>query len=75
MTTRDVAFQMLVQRVLDNNDRRLLTKHVDMALRHHVDAGLVVSHEGPGGTIAIAYKLISLLRPTRPRSAMDQVCL
>jgi hypothetical protein len=45
-----MAFQMLVQRVLDNKDRRLLrlmTKRVEMALRHHVDAGLV-SHEGPG---------------------------
>jgi hypothetical protein len=42
---------MLVQRVLDNKDRRLLrlmTKRVEMALRHHVDAGLAVSHEGPG---------------------------
>jgi hypothetical protein len=51
MTTRDIAFQLLIERALDNNDQRLLrlmTKRVGVALRGQRDAGLVASRPGPG---------------------------
>jgi hypothetical protein len=51
MTTRDIAFQLLIERALDNNDAkllRLMTKRVGVALRGQRDAGLVASRQGPG---------------------------
>ncbi len=51
MTTRDIAFQLLIERALDDNDAKLLRlmgKRVGVALRHQRDAGLVASQEGPG---------------------------
>jgi hypothetical protein len=51
MTTRDIAFQLLIERALDNNDQkllRLMTKRVGVALRHQRDGGVVESDQGPG---------------------------
>ncbi len=51
LTTRDIALQMLVERALDKNDRRLLrlmTKRVGVALRGQRDNGVTVSTQGPG---------------------------
>jgi hypothetical protein len=48
MTTRDIAFQLMVERALDNNDRRLLNlmdKRVGVALRYQ---RVAVSSQGPG---------------------------
>ena len=51
MTTRDIAFQLMIERALDNNDRKLLnlmTKRVGVALRGQRDLGVTVSAQGPG---------------------------
>ena len=51
MTTREIAFQLLIERALDNNDLRLLrlmTKRVGVALRDQRDHGTVQSEQGPG---------------------------
>src|SRR3954465_12979166 len=46
MTTRDIAFQLMIERALDNNDRRLLNlmaKRVGVALRGQRDLGVTAS--------------------------------
>ena len=51
MTTRDIAYQLLMERALDKSDQRLLrlmTKRVGVAMRHQRDNGIVRSLEGPG---------------------------
>lgn len=51
LTTRDVAYQLLIERALDKHDQRLLrlmSKRVGVALRGQRDMGRVRSVEGPG---------------------------
>jgi hypothetical protein len=51
LTTRDIAVQLLIERALDKEDRKLLNlmcKRVGVALRGQRDAGRVVSEQGPG---------------------------
>ena len=51
LTTRDIALQMLVERALDKNDRkllRLMSKRVAVALRTQREYGAVRSQQGPG---------------------------
>jgi len=51
MTTRDIAYQLLMERALDRSDQkllRLMTKRVGVALRGQQDQGTVRSDEGPG---------------------------
>lgn len=51
LTTRDVAFELIVERALDKTDQkliRLMSKRVGVALRHQRDAGRVISILGPG---------------------------
>lgn len=51
LTTRDIAYQMLVERALDKNDQRLaklMCKRVGVALRGARERGVVMSLEGPG---------------------------
>ena len=51
LTTRDIAFELLTQRALDRDDKRLLrlmTKRVGVALRLQREKGVVRSEEGPG---------------------------
>lgn len=51
LTTRDVALQMLVERALNKDDKRLLnlmTKRVAVALRRQRDVEVVRSVQGPG---------------------------
>jgi len=48
MTTRDIAYQLLMERALDKSDQRLLrlmTKRVGVAMRHQRDNGIVRSLE------------------------------
>jgi hypothetical protein len=51
LTTRDIAFELIVERALDKSDQRLIrlmAKRVGVALRHQRDAGYVKAVEGPG---------------------------
>lgn len=51
LTTRDIALELLVERALDRNDKRLLrlmTKPVGVALRGQRDKNAVRSDQGPG---------------------------
>jgi hypothetical protein len=51
MTTRDVAFELIVERALDKSDQRLIrlmSKRVGVALRGQRDKGVVRSAQGPG---------------------------
>ncbi len=51
MTTRDIAYQLLIERALDKSDQRLvrlMTKRVGVALRHQRDNNIVRALEGPG---------------------------
>ncbi|MES2292985.1 MAG: hypothetical protein V4527_06790 [Pseudomonadota bacterium] len=51
LTSRDIAFELIVERALDKTDQkliRLMSKRVGVALRHQRDAGRVVSILGPG---------------------------
>ena len=51
LTTRDIAFELIVERALDKTDQkliRLMSKRVGVALRHQRDAGRVMSILGPG---------------------------
>lgn len=51
LTTRDIAFELVVERALDRSDQRLIrlmTKRVGVALRYQRDAGRVKSILGPG---------------------------
>jgi hypothetical protein len=51
LTTRDIAFELIVERALDKSDQkliRLMSKRVGVALRHQRDAGRVDSILGPG---------------------------
>lgn len=51
MSTRDIALEMLIERALDQSDRRLLrlmTKRVGVALRGARDQGLTRSTHGTG---------------------------
>jgi len=51
LTTRDIAFQLMVERALDTGDvrfLRLMTKRVGVALRYQRDKGLVHAEQGPG---------------------------
>ena len=51
LTTRDVAYQLLIERALDKQDQRLLrlmSKRVGVALRCQRDMGRVQSVAGPG---------------------------
>jgi hypothetical protein len=51
MTTRDIAYQLLMERALDRGDERLLrlmTKRIGVALRIQRDRGTVDVSEGPG---------------------------
>lgn len=51
LTTRDIAYQLLVERALDKGDKRLfklMCKRVGVALRGQRDGGIVRSLEGPG---------------------------
>ncbi len=51
MTTRDIAYQLLIERALDKSDQRLvrlMTKRVGVALRHQRDNQIVQALEGPG---------------------------
>jgi hypothetical protein len=60
LTTRDIAYQLLVERALDKHDKRLvdlMTKRVGVALRGARDKGTVRSEQGPG-----QYSLWELVR-------------
>lgn len=51
LTTRDIAYQLIVERALDKNDQRLaklMCKRVGVALRGARERGVVQSLEGPG---------------------------
>lgn len=51
LTTRDIAFELIVERALDKTDQklmRLMSKRVGVALRHQRDAGRVKCFLGPG---------------------------
>ena len=51
MTSRDLAFELVVTRALDKTDQKLLrimTKRVGVALRTQRDHGAVRSEQGPG---------------------------
>src|SRR5437660_140853 len=51
LTTRDIAFELIVERALDKSDQRLIrlmSKRGGVALRHQRDAGRVISVLGPG---------------------------
>ena len=51
LTTRDIAFELIVERALDKTDQRLIrlmSKRVGVALRHQRDAGHVRAVLGPG---------------------------
>ena len=68
MTTRDIAFQLLIERALDNNDLRLLrlmTKRVGVAMRDQRDRGSVRSEQGPG-----QYVLWEIAYPEQQSPAM-----
>jgi hypothetical protein len=60
LTTRDIAFELIVERALDKTDQkliRLMSKRVGVALRHQRDAGRVTAILGPG-----QYNLWQLVR-------------
>lgn len=60
LTTREIAYQLLVERALDKEDQRLvrlMSKRVGVALRGQRDGGVVRSLEGPG-----QYNLWELVR-------------
>jgi hypothetical protein len=62
LTTRDIAFELIVERALDKSDQRLIrlmSKRVGVALRHQRDAGRVTATLGPG-----QYNLWQLVRET-----------
>ncbi len=62
LTTRDVAFELIVERALDKTDQRLIrlmSKRVGVSLRLERDAGRVKSILGPG-----QYNLWELVRET-----------
>lgn len=51
LTTRDIAFELIVERALDKTDQRLIrlmSKRVGVALRHLRDSGHVKHTAGPG---------------------------
>lgn len=51
LTTRDIAFEAIIERALDKSDQkliRLMSKRVGVALRCQRDAGRVISVLGPG---------------------------
>lgn len=51
LTTREIAAQMLLERAMDAEDRkllRLMVKRVGVALRHQREVGRACSEEGPG---------------------------
>jgi len=51
LTTRDIAFELIVERTLDKNDQnliRLMSKRVGVALRGQKAAGRIRSFQGPG---------------------------
>ena len=51
LTTRDVAYQLLIERALDKSDQRLLrlmSKRGGVALRLRRDNGRLRSVQGPG---------------------------
>lgn len=51
LTTRDIALQMLVERALPPEDKRLLalmSKRVGVALRRQRENGIVKAEQGPG---------------------------
>lgn len=51
LTTSEIAAQMLLERAMDAEDRkllRLMVKRVGVALRHQRDKGRACSTEGPG---------------------------
>jgi hypothetical protein len=65
LTTRDIAFELIVERALDKSDQRLIrlmSKRVGVALRHQRDAGRVLSVQGPG-----QYNLWQLMRSKESR--------
>lgn len=65
LTSRDIAFELIVERALDKTDQRLIrlmSKRVGVALRHQRDAGTVRSHQGPG-----QYGLWEMVRNTGSR--------
>jgi|SRR6185437_9871730 len=60
LTTRDIAFELIVERALDKSNQkliRLMSKRVGVALRHQRDAGRVACVQGPG-----QYNLWQLVR-------------
>ena len=60
LTTRDIAFELIVERALDKSDQkliRLMSKRVGVALRHQRDVGRVRAVLGPG-----QYNLWELVR-------------
>ena len=51
LTTRDIAIQMLLERALDKDDKkllRLMTKRVGVTLRGQREHGRVKAEQGPG---------------------------
>ena len=51
LTTRDIAFELIVERALDKTDQnliRLMSKRVGVALRHQRDNGKLRSFQGSG---------------------------
>ena len=51
LTSRDIALELLIERALDKNDRRLLrlmTQRAGVALRLQRETGVVRSDQGPG---------------------------
>jgi hypothetical protein len=71
LTTRDIAFELIVERALDKTDQkliRLMSKRVGVALRHQRDAGRVISILGPG-----QYNLWQIVRQQPSGSSSAEV--
>jgi len=68
MTTREIAYQMIVERALNREDQKLMNlmcKRVGVALRHQRDSGRAECSQGPG-----QYMLWRLVKQ-RPDQAAD----
>ncbi|HEY5047527.1 MAG TPA: hypothetical protein VII49_05860 [Rhizomicrobium sp.] len=59
LTTRDIAFELIVERALDKQDQNLMSKRVGVALRGQKAAGRLRSFQGPG-----QYMLWEIVRET-----------
>ena len=69
LTTRDIAFELIVERALDKTDQkliRLMSKRVGVSLRCQRDAGRVESILGPG-----QYNLWKLVRESLKKGSSE----